>query len=156
MSTSTASKSAATPIQALNHLLEIVTAYCSTQAFVSACKVGIFEQLSSGPATAEDLAKRTNIHPVGCRRLLVALTKIGLIERDGDSFKNSEIGKYCSSKGPLDLSALMGFSDPFYQMFQFLPDALREYSPRWQQALGTSQQDVFGALYEDPVRLRQF
>src|SRR5437667_1933500 len=41
-------------------------------------------------------------------------------------------------------------------MFEFFPDALREYAPRWQQALGTSKEDVFGALYEDPARLRQF
>jgi hypothetical protein len=41
-------------------------------------------------------------------------------------------------------------------MFEYLPDALRAYSPRWQQALGTTQKDVFGALDEDPNRLQQF
>ena len=33
---------------------------------------------------------------------------------------------------------------------------MREYSPRWQQALGTTPQNAFGALYADPVRLREF
>jgi hypothetical protein len=44
----------------------------------------------------------------------------------------------------------------FYRMCEYLPDALREYSPRWQQALGTTAAETFAALYEDPVRLRRF
>jgi len=112
--------------------------------------------MSKGPATAEDLAQRVNIHPVGCRRLLVALAHQGLVDRDGELFRNSELGRYCSSEASVNLAGVIGFSEPFYHMFEFLPDALREYSPRWQQALGTSKEDVFGALYEDPARLRQF
>jgi len=145
-----------TPVQALNRLVDIITAYCSTQAFVAACKLGLFEQLSEGPSCAEDLAQRTNIHPVGCRRLLVALAKLGLVDRDGELFRNSAVGHYCSSKASVDLSAISGFAEPFYHMFEYFPGALQEYSPRWQQALGTSKDDVFGALYEDPVRLMQF
>ncbi len=41
-------------------------------------------------------------------------------------------------------------------MWEFLLDALREFSPRWQQALGTTAEETFAALYEDPVRLRRF
>ncbi len=41
-------------------------------------------------------------------------------------------------------------------MWEYLPDALREYSPRWEQAVGASSKDVFGSLYADPSRLRQF
>jgi len=48
------------------------------------------------------------------------------------------------------------WGNPFYRMWEYLPDALREYSSRWQQALGTSAGETFGALYEDPVRLRRF
>jgi acetylserotonin N-methyltransferase len=41
-------------------------------------------------------------------------------------------------------------------MWEFLPDAVRELSPRWQQALGAVPEEVFGALYADPARLRRF
>ena len=156
MATQSLGKPALKPVQALNRLLDIVTSYCDTQAFLAGCKYGLFEEMSKGPATAEDLSRRVNIHPVGCRRLLVALAKLGLVEHEGDLYRNSELGQFCSSKSSVNLSALSGFGDPFYHMFEFLPDALREYSPRWQQALGTSKEDVFGALYEDPARLRQF
>src|SRR5262249_8799437 len=99
-------RAAVTPVEALNRLVDIMTAYCSTQAFVAACKLGLFEQLSEGPSCAEDLARRTNIHPVGCRRLLVALAKLGLVDRDGELFRNSAVGHYCSSKASVDLSAI--------------------------------------------------
>ncbi|MGH2813371.1 MAG: hypothetical protein ACRDI1_11785 [Actinomycetota bacterium] len=39
----------------------------------------------------------------------------------------------------MNLATLSGYGEPFYHMFEYLPDALREYSPRWQQALGTTR-----------------
>jgi hypothetical protein len=147
---------AMSPVQALNRVADTMTSYCVTQAFVAACKLGVFEELSAGPTTAEDLASRTGIHPVACRRLLVALTKLEFIEREGDQYRNSQLGSYCTSSSPVNLAAFSGFAEPFYHMFEFLPDAMREYSPRYHQALGASKDDVFGALYEDPARLRQF
>jgi len=149
-------KPVVTSIGALNRLLDIITGYCGAQAFLTACKLGFFEQLSQGPLTAKDLAQRANIHPVGCRRLLVALAHLGLVEREGELYRNSELGHFCSSKSAVNLEALAGYGEPFYHMFEYLPDALQEYSPRWKQALGTTQEDVFGAMYEDPARLRQF
>ena len=46
--------------------------------------------------------------------------------------------------------------NPFYAMSAHLTDALREYSPRWQQTLGVTAADAFAALYADPAGLRQF
>jgi acetylserotonin N-methyltransferase len=48
------------------------------------------------------------------------------------------------------------WGNPFYHMWEFLGDALREYSPRWKQATGATAEEAFSALYEDPVRLRRF
>jgi hypothetical protein len=61
----------------------------------------------------------------------------------------------CSSASSVNLGAIAKVN-PFYHMFEHLTGALREYSPRWQQALGTTPQDAFGTLYADPVRLREF
>ena len=151
-----ANEAALRPMQALNRLLDIVCGYIGAQAFFTGCKLRVFEELGQRAATAEDLAKRVNIHPVGCRRLLVALARLGLVERDGEIYRNSELGDYCSSRSAVNLEPVAMMGDPFYHLFEYLPDALREYGPRWQQALGTSKEDVFGALYEDPLRLRRF
>jgi hypothetical protein len=144
------------PLEALNRLVEIATSFCVSQTFSTACNLGLFEELSKGPATAEDLSQRINIHPNGCRRLLVALTHLGLVERENGLYRNSELGHFCTSQSPVALEPLAMFGHPFYHMWEFLPDALREFRPRWQQALGTTADEVFAALYEDPVRLRRF
>jgi len=144
------------PNAALNQLWDISLAFGVSQTFFAACKLNVFEELSKEQASAEGLASRLKLHPVGCRRLLMALKELGLVEQDGAFFRNSDVGSFCTSRSPISLDALSMFGNPFYHMWEFLPDALSEYSPRWQQALGTTAREVFAALYEDPVRLRRF
>ena len=143
-------------MQAMTRLSELSSAYVASQAFFAACELDVFEKLAAVPASAEDLAAQLGIHPVGCRRLLMALVQLDLIECEGDLYRNSEMGQFCTSASEANLAALSGWNAPFFHMSEFLPDALREYSPRWEQALGTPQRDVFAALYEDPGRLRRF
>jgi hypothetical protein len=154
--TATAPETVPEPLQAPNRLAEIITAYMQTQAFVSACKLGLFDAMADVPGWAEDLAGRFKIHPVACRRLLVALAHMGLVNREGALFSNSNIGKYCASQSSVNLGPIIGFTEPFYRMFEFLPDALCEYGPRYRQALSATKEDVFAALYEDPARVRVF
>lgn len=144
------------PVEALNRLLEIVMGYIMSQTFFTACNLGLFEELSKGQATAADLSERLGIHPNGCRRLLAALARIGLVERQDGLYRNSELGSFCTSKSPVPLAPLSMMGSPFYHMFEFLPDALKDLSPRWRQALGTEATEVFAALYEDPERIRAF
>jgi len=144
------------PIEALNRLLEIEIGYCRTQVLVAGCKLGVFEELSNGPATAEELSQRIKVPPLGSRRLLMALEHLGLVERKDGRFHNTELGVYCTSKAPVRLGAVGNAAEPFYRMWEYLPDAVREQSPRWEQALGASSADVFASLYADPVRLRNF
>jgi SAM-dependent methyltransferase len=140
----------------LNRLVEISTSYCVSQVFFTACTLGLFEQLSGGPLTADALSGKLDIHPQGCLRLLAALRNLGLVDRDGELYSNTQFGSYCTSQSSVPLEALSMWGDPFYHMWEFLPDALREYSPRWQQAVGATADEVFAALYEDPARLKRF
>jgi len=142
------------PLEALNRLNEIATSFMITHAFSTACNLGVFEELSLEPKTAQDLARKLNIHPDGCLRLLVVLVQLGLVNRVNDGFQNSRLGDYLTSKAPVSLGQLANWGAPWPHMWEFLPDALRELSPRWQQALGTTAEETFAALYEDPVRLR--
>ena len=141
-------------LEALNRLLEIATSYLVSQMFFTACSLGLFEELSQGPATAEDLSQRINIHPNGCRRLLAALAHLGLVERQDGLYRNSELGNFCTSKSPVPLEPLSMWGNPLYHMAEFLPDALREFSPRWQQALGS--EESMASIYKDPVFARRF
>jgi 3-hydroxy-5-methyl-1-naphthoate 3-O-methyltransferase len=144
------------PMQALNRLNEIAASFMVTQTFSTACNLGVFEELSRGPTTADELARKLSVHPNACRRLLVALKQLGLVDRANDRYRNSELGDFLTSKSAVPLEPLSMWGSPWPHMWEFLLDALREFSPRWQQALGTTAEETFAALYEDPVRLRRF
>jgi acetylserotonin O-methyltransferase len=145
-------------VDALNRILDISTAFWKSQTFFTACRLGVFEALGEAPATTEDLAQRLGVNPLACRRLLLPLRELGLVEQKADQFQNSELGSFCTSTSPVPLEAasLWGVGTPFYHMWEFLPDAVRELSPRWQQVLGAVPDKAFGALYADPKRLRRF
>jgi len=146
----------ATPAQALNRLTEISLGFCFSQVLFTAIQLGLFEELAAGPAGTEELAQKLKIHPQGCRRLLAALRHLGLIESDDGRWRNSAIAEYLTSRSRYPFRALTMMGGPFYRMWEYAGDALREYSPRWQQALGTTAKETFAALYEDPARLRLF
>jgi hypothetical protein len=140
---------------ALTKLMGISFGFVHSQALFSAYELGVFDALADGPLTVDDLARKVQIPATACRRLLIVLASLDLVEREDGTFRNSELGQFCSSKSPVNLGPVAK-SRPFYHMCEYLSDALKENSPRWEQALGTTAKDAFGALYADPARLREF
>ena len=140
---------------ALTKLAGIAFAFVSSQALLSGYELGVFDALADGPITSDQLAKQIKIKPIACRRLLMALASLDLVECEHDKFRNTDLGQFCSSRSAVRLGAVSKVN-PFYHMFEYLSDALREYGPRWQQGLGTTPENAFAALYADPVRLREF
>jgi hypothetical protein len=141
--------------KSISRLFAIAFAFVNSQVLLSAHELGVFEVLGNESMTLEEVAGRIGLNPVACRRLLMALAALELVERDGDRFRNTGLGRLCSSASPVNLGAVSK-CNPFYHMFEHLTGALREYSPRWQQALGTTPQDAFRTLYADPRALREF
>ncbi len=133
----------------------IAFAFVNSQAFLSGYELGVFDALADGPVSSDDLAKQIQIKPIACRRLLMTLASLDLVVCEQGKFRNTDLGQFCSSRSAVTLGTVSNIN-PFYHMFEYLSDALREYSPRWQQALGTTAADAFGSLYADPARLRQF
>jgi hypothetical protein len=153
--TVTATSDNAKLAQAQMRLMDLAFGFVSSQAFVSAHDLGVFDALTTTPTTVEDISERIGIRPVACRRLLMLLVSLGLVTRDGDRFSNTEMGELCSSRSPVKLGS-MSRINPFYAMAGHLTTALREYAPQWQTTLGISAADAFAALYADPVGLREF
>lgn len=144
------------PVDATRHIFDIGLSYVYPQAMFAAINLGLFDALATGPVTPEELARQLQIHPVGCRRLLVALRELELVEHDQGSFCNSAIGSYLTTDSPYPLRGVAMQGALFYRMCEFLPDALREYSPRWKQTFGTTTEETFSALYENPEHVRKF
>jgi hypothetical protein len=144
------------PVDALNQLNEIATHYCESQMFFAGCSLGIFEALTMGPATAAELAQRLGFHEEAGHRLMAGLWQAGLLTREGERFANSGVGIYLTSSAPVPLTPLLAWGKLFYPMWGNLDSAVREYSPRWQQTFGVTQQQTFENLYKNPDELRRF
>jgi len=156
LGTGTVAISASEPVDALNRLNEIATRYCESQMFFAGCSLGIFEELSKGKATASELARRCGFDEDAGLRLMIALSQVGLLTREGDTFGNSDVARYLSSSGPAQLMPLLMWGKMFYPMWGHLDDAVREGSPRWRQTFGATPQEAFANMYKDPAGLRNF
>jgi hypothetical protein len=142
--------------EALNRINDLVTRYCHSQMLFTACKLGIFESLAGGPATVVELATSLQFHPDAGMRLLIGLHQMGLLERDGDRFSNSPLGSYFTAAAEVPMGSMALWGALFGPTWNCLDSAVRENSPRWQQAFGASQSETFANLYKDPGALRAF
>ena len=141
-------------LEALNELNDIAFSYFVSQSFATATSIGLFDRLDE-PRSLVTLAAEMDIHPDGCRRLLAAMENLGLVAREAGRYKNSELGAFVSRNNENPIR-LVQQENLFYRMWEYLPDALREYSPRFEQALGTSAKEIYGELFANEARLSEF
>lgn len=62
--------------------------FMGSQALFAALEVGLFTELSAGPATLGELAGRLRVEPRPLRALLEACVATELLRRDGDRYQN--------------------------------------------------------------------
>ena len=67
----------------------VMKGFWESAALMSGVELGLFTAISEGHDTVEAAAGTMDIAPVNAERLMTALTAMGLIERDGDRFRNA-------------------------------------------------------------------
>jgi hypothetical protein len=103
------------------------------------------------------LAYRLKINPRALERLMNALVALGLLNKKGTRFSNTpEADAYLVESKPTYLGGQVEhLANLHWRLWQYLPDAIREGTPRLKQALGPGF-DAFEAIYQDPQALRGF
>jgi ubiquinone/menaquinone biosynthesis C-methylase UbiE len=142
-------------IEALNQLNELAFAFYTAGTFAAASNLEVFNYLGGDGLTPVELAKKVAVHPDAALRLLSAIENLGLVEKNECRYKNTELGSYLHK----DHLVPMGFSQKdnyFHRLWEYLPDAMREYSPRHQQAWNKSAGELYQAIYSDEKKLRSF
>ncbi|TAK17225.1 MAG: methyltransferase domain-containing protein [Acidobacteria bacterium] len=83
-------------------LMQVALAHRSSAVLFAASELDVFSKLSAGSMTAADVAKACNAKPDPTRFVLDACVTIGMIERDGDKYKNSPTAEFflVRGKGP--------------------------------------------------------
>src|SRR5689334_20195724 len=142
-----------------NQMFEIATGYWASKALFTSLDLGVFDALGCGPLTLQQAAERLDLPPDSLERLLIAVTALGLVRRQDNVFTNAPSTQAHLVKGsPAYIAGMFGhFNHDLYPLWRFLPDAIREQRPRWQQAFGPDASDnPFQSMYADPAALRGF
>jgi hypothetical protein len=75
-------------------LLQLTNGFMSFKTFATAVDLDVFSRLADGrSATFEELAAELDLHPRPADLFLAALTSIGLLEKDGPAYRNSDLAE---------------------------------------------------------------
>ncbi|NUT46642.1 MAG: methyltransferase [Saccharothrix sp.] len=118
---------AAAPAVSPAPILEVLGGFRAAKFLMAAGELGLFEALADAPATLDVLATRTGLTPRAARICADAMVAVGLLERDGDEYRNSPAAAtFLAGASPADLRPVLRLSDRFsYPSWGNLADALR-------------------------------
>ncbi|KUL38709.1 methyltransferase [Streptomyces sp. NRRL F-4489] len=128
----------------------------ATHTVAAALRLGVFDRIGDGRATADELADRCAARPGELARLLRALTGLGLLtEPEPGRFALTPAGAQARSDAPGSLHAVLQlFSDPMMlRAWERLDDSVRTGEPAFDTVHGT---DFFGYLAERPALSERF
>jgi SAM-dependent methyltransferase len=108
-------------------ILELLNGFRAAKFLMAATELGLFEALADAPAGIDVLAKRTGLTRRAARICADAMVAVGLLERDGDTYRNSAASAaYLTGATPEDLRPFIRFSDRMsYPAWTNLAQALR-------------------------------
>ena len=127
-----------------NIVLDLIEAFRRSKTMFAAVELGIFD--GRRPADCKELA-----------RLLDACVALGLLEKQGDRYVNSEVAdKYLRSDSPETLTGYIRYSNSaLYPMWGHLEDAVREGTNRWKQTFGLDG-PIFSHFFRTEEAMREF
>lgn len=111
-------------------LMQLATGYWSSQAFLTANRIGLFTLLGEDGHSLEGVAGALRIRPRPARLLLNACVALGLVEETAGVFRNSPLSRaYLLPGGAGYMGNAVRYSDDMYSAWGQLEQALREDAP---------------------------
>ena len=111
-------------------IMRIALGFMAAKHLFVASEIGVFEKLSDGPATLDELAAKSGIPRRTLRISADEMVSLGLLQREGDRYRNSETAAafLAGNEGP-DLRPMLRFWDKIsYPAWLDLESAVRSGS----------------------------
>ncbi|WP_128985039.1 methyltransferase [Streptomyces roseicoloratus] len=150
MTTHTSAADASSP----EGLIRLGTAFCDAKILLSALELDVFSTLAAKPLTLPELSDVIGLHPRGARDFVTALVTLGVLEADGEHYRNSpgadrflDRGKNTYAGGFLERANSM-----LYPAWTHLTDALRTGEPQVKGKDG----DIVAQMADSREHLDQF
>ncbi|MEW2290443.1 methyltransferase [Streptomyces sp. NPDC047841] len=108
-------------------ILDLANRFAEAQALLAAVELGLFTALRGGGATADELCRRLELDPQPAADFLHLLIALGLLDKDGEKFRNSEAAERFLVEGePGYLGSSLGYySRLMYPSWGTVAGALR-------------------------------
>jgi SAM-dependent methyltransferase len=132
-------------------IMKIAMGFMAAKLFFAASEAGLFEGLAAGPASVEELAKKTTIPPRTLGIVANAMVSLGLVERQGDRYRNGEVAAtFLAGRPGPDLRPMLRFWNQIsYPAWQKLDEAVRTGQGQAQFGRFTKEeQQIFSAGVE--------
>jgi predicted nicotinamide N-methyase len=118
------------PTEGAVRLHNVMFGYLSSKALFSALELGVFDELEIEPNTEDELAGRLGLPERSTRLLMLALLGSGLVELDGDVYRNSsDVAPFLISDSPEYVGSLAAHQAAHFGRFGQLTEALRQNAP---------------------------
>ncbi len=116
-------------------IMTVAAGFMAAKHLFAASELGLFEALADAPAPLDALAGRTGLTPRAARISADAMVALGLLERHGDTYRNSPTAdRFLAGRPQADLRPLLRFWD-------------RVSYPAWQDLAGSlgrgPRQEIF-------------
>ena len=118
----------------------------------AAVSLGVFDILERGPASAATLAEELRVQIEPLERLLDACVGLKLLRRHGASYENEPVAStyLCRASARTLTGYILYSNDVLFRLWIHMEDAIREGTPRWQQAFG-----VEGGIFDHFFRTEE-
>lgn len=137
-------------------IMQLGLGFFGSKTLLSAIELGLFTELAKGPLSAAELTARLKLHSRSARDFFDALVALGMLEREGDLYRNTAATDLFLDSSKLSyLGGLLEMANErLYPFWGSLTEGLRTGLP--QNEMKTGGAGLFEAIYGDPQRLRLF
>ena len=138
-----------------DQIMQLGFGYWGSKTLLSAVELGLFTELAKGSLDAATLRERLGLHSRSALDFFDALVALGMLERhDGQYANTPETDLYLDRAKPSYAGGFLEMSSVrLYGFWAALTEALRTGQPQNEAKTGGN---FFTALYQDPVRLKDF
>jgi len=138
-----------------DRILHAGFAFWGSKALLSAVELGVFTELARGPLDREGLTERLGLHPRSALDFFDTLVALGMLERHDGHYSNApDADLYLDRAKPTYIGGMLEMANArLYPFWGSLTHGLRTGQPQNESKGG---ENLFDAIYPDPVRLRLF
>src|SRR5580765_697431 len=113
-------------------IMQLGVGFWGSKTLLSAIELGLFTELTAGHLSAKELAERLGLHSRSARDFFDALVSLGMLEREGDLYRNTaETDLFLVRGKPSYLGGMLEMANErLYPFWGSLTEALRTGQPQ--------------------------